>query len=340
MLTCAVPRATSQTSVPQESTDSAWRTEVARRCREIPHLPPYEAALSYREVVRLEGAYVAAAIDDPVARGKYETYLRVFTRRPPRRYFTDHNYAQKLQPALELVRSPAASLVLDAACGNGFEAVLFALHGKRVYANDVSSARVAVASARAALYRELLGSDFRLTVMCGNAIDLAAELPSFDVIYVQEAISHIHPAETFLREVAGRLLTADGKLVVCDGNSWNPVTRVRISRHLWAQRRTLRHFVVEQVDPETGRKYLMAEERTFSAWGMRRAFEHAGLAVDRVVMSGFVLPSWVRQPASPAARRIDAWAARVPFAKVFGGFYTAIGTLRRKTPVAKSTGGP
>jgi SAM-dependent methyltransferase len=321
--------ATSPLVVPGESADSTWRAEIVRRCREIPHLPPYDAALSYREVVRLEGPHVAAGIADEAARGKYLTYLKTFTRLPPQRYFTDHNYAQKLQPAIELVRSASVSVVLDAACGNGFEAVLFALHGARVYANDVSSARVAVASVRAALYRELLGPEFQMTVMCGNAIDLAAELPSFDMIYVQEAISHIHPAEAFLREVAQRLLSQGGKLVVCDGNSWNPVTSVRLSRHLWSQRRTLRHYVVEEFEPATGRKYVMAMERTFSAWGIRRLFKHAGLEVERVVMSGFVFPFWVRKPAARGARIVERWAAKVPVANAFGGFYTAIGTVRR-----------
>jgi SAM-dependent methyltransferase len=334
VLACDMTAAAAHPSVPEDPLDSRWRAEIVRRCREIPHLPPYEAALSYREVVRLEGPHVAAAIDDPTARGKYLTYLKSFTRLPPRRYFTDHNYAQKLQPALELVRGPAVSVVLDAACGNGFEAVLFALHGKQVYANDVSSARVAVASVRAALYRELLGAEFQMTVTCGNAIDLAPDLPSFDMIYVQEAISHIHPAEVFLREVARRLLSAGGKLVVCDGNSWNPVTSVRLSLHLWSQRRTLRHYVVEEVEPATGRKYVMAMERTFSAWGIRRLFRQAGLDAERVVMSGFVFPFWVRTPAAPAARMIDHWAARVPVANLFGGFYTAIGSVRdrRRAP--------
>jgi SAM-dependent methyltransferase len=188
---------------------------------------------------------------------------------------------------------------------------------------------VAVASVRTALYRELLGPEFQMDVMCGNAIDLVAELPSFDMIYVQEAISHIHPAEDFLREVARRLLSDRGRLVVCDGNSWNPVTTVRLSLHLWSQRRTFRHYVVEHVEPDTGRKYVMAMERTFSAWGIRRLFKQAGLQVDRVVMSGFVFPFWVRKPAAPAARRIDTWAAKIPVANVFGGFYTAIGTVRR-----------
>jgi SAM-dependent methyltransferase len=309
--------------------DMAWRAEIVSRCREIPHLPPYEAVLSYREVVRLEGPTVAAAIRDETARGKYLTYLKRFTRCPPGRYFTDHNYAQKLVPALELIRSASEETVLDAACGNGFEAVLFALHGRRVFANDVSSARVVVASARAALYRELLGDRFDLRVTCGNAIDFAGELPSFDVIFIQEAISHIHPAETFLREAARRLLAPGGRLVVCDSNSWNPITRTRISRHLWSQRRTLRHFVEEHVDPDTGRKYLMAEERLFSPWGIRRALIRAGVSVERIVMSGFVFPMLVRSPAATTARRIERWAARVPLLNVFGGFYTVIGEVRR-----------
>lgn len=205
--------------------------------------------------------------------------------------------------------------VLDAACGNGFEAILFALHGTHVYANDISSARVAVTQARTRFYRSLLDDRFRVTVTSGNAIELAGSLPRFDVIYVQEAISHIHPAETFLREVATRLLTPSGRLIVSDSNSWNPVIRARISRQLWVERRTLRHFVEEQVDPETGRRYVMAEERLFSPPGISRAFHQAGLEVKQLSINGFAPPLLLRRPRSPFAMFVDDFAARIPGAQ-------------------------
>lgn len=303
---------------------SACRQEIIDLCRRISTLPPYEAVLAYRDVVRLEEPHIVAMIPDATARGKYSTYMKRFTQRPPGRYLTDHNNAQKLTPTLELVRSPDVASVLDAACGNGFEAVLFALQGKPVHANDISTARITVMQARAAFYRDLLGPALSLSVTCGDAIALADRLQRFDLIYVQEAISHIHPAESFLREVATRLLTPSGRLVICDSNGWNPVTRFRIGRQLWAERRTLRHYIVEMVEPETGRKYLMAEERLFSPPGIRRALRAAGLDLDRLIMSGFTLPQLVRSRRLATARTAEAVFSNVPLVRNLGGFYTAI----------------
>jgi hypothetical protein len=102
------------------------------------------------------------------------------------------------------------------------------------------------------------------------------------------------------------------------------VTRARISRHLWEQRRTLRHYIVEMEDPETGRKYLMAEERLFGPPGIRRILRKAGLEVERVVMSGFLVPQLLRTPANARVLSLERALASIPLAREFGGFYTAI----------------
>jgi SAM-dependent methyltransferase len=310
----------------------AVKDEFARLCREIPRLPPFQALIAYRDAVRLEGPYVLGMLSDPVARRKYSTYLKRFTQAPPRRYFTDHNYAQKLVPATNIIRRHDTMTVLDAACGNGFEALFFALHGKRVYANDVSSVRTAIATARRDLYAGFAGTPLDLTVTCGNAIDLRGAVPRMDVVYVQEAISHIHPAEAFVQEVAAGLLTADGRFIVCDSNGWNPLTRARISAHLWRERRTLRHYVEEQVDPETGRKYLMAEERLFSPMGISRVLKQAGLAIERVEMSGFVLRPMITSPPTRVLA-LDRVFATIPIVRQFGGFYTVVARMPRGGPL-------
>src|SRR5204862_6084143 len=107
-------------------------------------LPPYERALAYRDAVSLEASEIPPARIDPIVRKKYNNFLATYERPIPARHFTDHNYAQKLVPVLELVRSDKVETILDAACGNGFEAVLFALHGKTVQANDCTMERYTI----------------------------------------------------------------------------------------------------------------------------------------------------------------------------------------------------
>ena len=298
--------------------------DLIRRVAELRKMPPYQAALAYRDLVRMEAPLIRLRLQDPVVRQKYDNYLKTYERPIPSRYFTDHNYAQKLIPIVELVRSGKVRSVLDAACGNGFEAVLFALFGVSVQANDCTNERYTITQTRAEFYRELVGDSFRLKASLSNIMDGDTALDRYDVVFVQEAISHIHPAEQFLALVSRRYLVPGGRLVVCDSNGWNPFLRARITRHLWAERRTVRHYLVEFTDPRTGRPFLVAEERLFGPPTMRRMLRAAGLVPERTWMSGFALPMLVRRPASSVARWVDRTSRTIPIVRAIGGLYTIV----------------
>lgn len=285
--------------------------------------PAYAAILSYRDLVRLEAPIVRARLADATVTRKYDKYLQTYERPEPGRHFTDHNYAEKLRPALEAARARRDQTLFDPACGNAFEALLFALQGVTVAASDCAPERCAIASVRNDLYRELLDGSFRMTVSLGNAIRTSTR-ERYDTVFVQEAISHIHPAEEFLVAVRERYLKAGGSLIVCDSNSWNPVTRLRITKHLWAERRTIRHFVSDIVDPSTGQRTSIAEERLFSPVTMRRMLRAAGLVPEFTWMSGFALPFMVRTRDGRMGRCIDSAGRAVPLFRVVGGFYTVI----------------
>jgi SAM-dependent methyltransferase len=306
--------------VQRQSTDEALHDRIAQ----VRTLSSYEALLVYRDVVRLEAPIIRAQLTNPAIRKKYDNYLATYERRLPARHFTDHNYAQKLVPVLDLVRSSSVHSILDAACGNGFEAVLFALQGKAVHANDCTIERYTIAAVRAAYYRELLGPSFQLTVSAANIMNTAAGLGAFDLVFVQEAISHIHPAEGFLALARDRYLLPAGQLAVCDSNGWNPITRARITRHLWGERRTVRHYLSEFVDARTGERFLVAEERLFGPPSMRRMMRIAGLSPEQTWMSGFALPLLVRARGSRLVRGIETAGRTIPFLRNLGGFYTIV----------------
>lgn len=303
---------------PQRSTESD-RTQLLAHVQHVRQLPPYEAVLAYRDLVRAEAPMVLEHLS-PQARQKHQQYLSTYFRAGPRRRFTDHNYARKLAPVVSVVRDAQTRRVLDAACGNGFEAVLFALHGCEVRANDCSTARCEIARIRSDLYRDLLGDQFSMRVSASNIVNPESELAGYDLVFVQEAISHIHPAERFLRLAATQYLAPGGRLAICDSNHWNPVTRARVSLALWRERRTLRHFTVECVDPRTGEAFLMAEERLFSPLRMRKMAREAGLVPDALVMSAFLLPALVGRTGDIAEQLL----ARIPLVRLFGGFYLMI----------------
>jgi 2-polyprenyl-3-methyl-5-hydroxy-6-metoxy-1,4-benzoquinol methylase len=299
--------------------------EIRRLCESIPDLPPYEAALAYRDAVRLEIPFIRERVPEGKPRNRYEIYAATYHREGRRGKFTDHNFAQKLIPTLELVRSSDVESVLDAACGLGFESLLLALQGKRVTANDCCEPMVETLAARRDFYREILGDGIRMDLCLSNIMRGDPELGRYDIVYVQEAISHIHPAEEFTKLAAERYLNPGGRLVVCDSNHWNPVTRARVSRWLWRSKKTLKHYVVELTDPKTGQKFPMAEERLFSPVKVKGMMRDAGLEVERTVTNCFVLPWMVSETSKGPGVALDRALARVPGLRLVGGFYTVIG---------------
>jgi 2-polyprenyl-3-methyl-5-hydroxy-6-metoxy-1,4-benzoquinol methylase len=301
------------------------REEIRRICRRIPDLPPYKAALAYRDAVRLEIPFVRERVPEGKPRQRYDIYATTYQREERRGKFTDHNFAQKLIPTLELVRSPKVESVLDAACGLGFESLLIALQGKSVTANDCCDPMVETLTVRRDFYREILGDGIKMELCLSNIMRGDPELGQYDMVYVQEAISHIHPAEDFVRLAAERYLNPDGRLVVCDSNHWNPVTRARVSRWLWRTGKTLKHYVVELTDPKTGEKFPMAEERLFSPVKMKGMMRDAGLEVERTVMNCFVLPWMISNKGGGIGVGLDRILARIPGLRLVGGFYTVIG---------------
>jgi len=301
------------------------REEIRRICERIPGLPPYEAALAYRDAVRLEIPLVRERVPEGKPRQRYDIYAATYQRKGHRGKFTDHNFAQKLIPTLELVRSSDVNSVLDAACGLGFESLLVALQGKCVTANDCCAPMVETLAVRRDFYREILGDGIRMDLCLSNIMRGDPDLGRYDMVYVQEAISHIHPAEDFIRLAAERYLNPEGRLVICDSNHWNPVTRARVSRWLWRTGKTLKHYVVELTDPKTGEKFPMAEERLFSPVKVRGMMRDAGLEMERTVMNCFVLPWMVSRTGEGLGVFVDRALARVPGFRLMGGFYTVIG---------------
>jgi len=258
-------------------------------------------------------------------------YAATYFRGGRRGRFTDHNFAQKLVPTLELVRSESVGNVLDAACGLGFESLLLALHGKPVTANDCCEPMIETLRIRRDFYRDILGDAFRMDLSLSNIMRPSPELGRYDMVYVQEAISHIHPAEDFVRLAAERYLNPDGRFVICDSNHWNPVTRLRVSRWLWRSRKTLKHYVIELPDPKTGEKFAMAEERLFSPVKVKGMMRDAGLEVERTVMNCLVLPWMMSRTGGGPGVFLDRALTQVPGFRLMGGFYTVIGRKSQPT---------
>jgi len=160
--------------------------------------------------------------------------------------------------------------VLDAGCGFGTYALLFARLGATVTAADLRPDRLEVARWRNANLRWLTqnqcSADFA-------RIDVTSQLKGeFDLVWVYNALSHIDPPEVFLEKVRQHLRPG-GVLVIGDLNGANP-GRVR-------KLDAVRSNIHETYVAPDGEAHAYAVERPFTPEEMRDLLTSHGLRVVR-----------------------------------------------------------
>jgi 2-polyprenyl-3-methyl-5-hydroxy-6-metoxy-1,4-benzoquinol methylase len=164
--------------------------------------------------------------------------------------------------------------VLDAGCGFGTECLLFASAGADVTGNDLRGERVHAAEKRPAFWARETGRPLALRFRLANIFD-EPERDHFDVIWVHNAITHIHPVDGFLR-LCRDLLAPGGEVVIVDVNKTSLRRRLQgeHEKHQGASQYTTR------IDPATGKEVVYAVERDFGLLEQCRLLEQAGLRVS------------------------------------------------------------
>jgi 2-polyprenyl-3-methyl-5-hydroxy-6-metoxy-1,4-benzoquinol methylase len=184
--------------------------------------------------------------------------------------------------------------VLDCGSGIGNESLLFAKRGLNVVACEINRAGISIAEKRYQYHKSkgLSGSiSFRNTDVKNILME-----DEFDIIFVQEAISHIHPAERFL-ELTFDAVNPGGLLYINDTNALNPIARLM----LFKQYNSFKYSTCDLFDPEKEDYIKQAAERLFSAnylveylkkVGFRRvvAYHYGFLPIMRIANAGCGYP--------------------------------------------------
>jgi 2-polyprenyl-3-methyl-5-hydroxy-6-metoxy-1,4-benzoquinol methylase len=250
-----------------------------------------------------------------------------------------HGYASRLEPALHAIGQVGAGVkLLDAGCGYGTESLLFALAGANVTGVELVADRVALARSRPAFYQDLTRATPTVQFVNADVFRYLERSDSFDIIWILEAVSHIHPLEAFLPLVYERL-SPGGLLITSDPNAWNPVSMYRAYRIRGTHKPKFR---VKAQDPGSGAPVYEAVERLFSVRGYTRRLSSAGFQVIEATTSGFLASSLV--PASLHKRetlfallaRLQKLCRAVPILRSLGANYTVVA---RKGPGGRSGGG-
>jgi SAM-dependent methyltransferase len=202
--------------------------------------------------------------------------------------------------------------MLDVGCGLGTDSVLLHLAtGVRITGVDMDQMSLETGAVRVAWLSERLRFDPGViaTPRKMNAANLAFDAASFDVVWSNESIEHIHPTDALFREVH-RVLKPGGTFVVINQNGLSMYERLKAIR--------TRGFDVynKDIDPCSGEEILIAEERLLTPGACRRLLKRVGFSDPRVALNG-VIPSPVATLLCSAARaqRLDRFACSLPFVR-------------------------
>jgi SAM-dependent methyltransferase len=238
--------------------ESVLRAFVSAHMEELAHAEEFLQPAERAELL----AYYRGYVDRPLAGDRLEEFARGGAR---------STYHHALSRLLEARRAGRALKVLDAGCGLGTECILFALCGGDVTGIDLREERLRIAPKRARFYEQKLSTPLRVRFLLSNIFDLP-ERSAYDLVWVHNAISHIHPVDGFLR-FSRDLLAPGGELVIVDVNkmSWR--------KRLQGEHEHGESLYTTRKDPNTGADVVYAVERDLTLPEQCELLAHNGFAV-------------------------------------------------------------
>jgi len=236
----------------------------------------------------------------------FKRYYRRSFNNKLRRALYKKSYYSRLHYMINLLFNSRNPIILDAGCGLGSESIFFSSLGAKVVGVDIKENMVKVAEKRKLFYRDLIRR--KVEFVLGNVFEVIKK-QKFDIIWMNEAISHIHPAEGFLK-LAHRQLNPGGRVIISEGNADNPCIRVRqvIQTGHWSWDA---YFVQ---DPRTGKKVGYTTERMFSLEQIGSILKRAGYSIGRVELTHFTILFFKRyRIINEIMRGLEQWLDKQEF---------------------------
>jgi SAM-dependent methyltransferase len=196
--------------------------------------------------------------------------------------------------------------VLDAGCGFGSDAILFGLCGAEVIGVDLFPGLVQIAGLRKRLYEEYFGVHPDVQFRAENLLNLTGNL-TYNLIWSNGSIEHIHPVEDFL-QVCWDRLEPGGRLIIANVNGLSPYAQLKA---LYARGFNL--YREKFADPVSGDCVVYAMERLLAFPWLKAALRKPGFEIVSVVTQGLIPAFFVRGRRSyELTRNLERLLAAVP----------------------------
>lgn len=217
------------------------------------------------------------------------------------RYVRANAYLEITNHILPHCSNNRSVFCLDGGCGIGSQSILLSALGLRVLGVDLVEERVKLARKRAEFFSREMRRELQTDFLAADLFKLLRG-QSFDLIWLREAVSHIHPIEDFFR-LCFRCLRPRGLLVVSDANWLHPKVRWELYREYWRTYRpfsrlgesTIYFVTNDYKDPQTGEAVPMAMERVFSPGQLKHKIREAGFFIVRALTVGYVPKSTIAE---------------------------------------------
>jgi len=238
-----------------------------------------------------------------------------------------NGYSYRLIPAVEECRKlEGQGRILDAGSGYGTESLLFSLLGSEVTGVELVPERAQFAKSRIEYFASVWNSPLKLQFVNADIFRYLEKADPFDIIWIMEAISHIHPPDVFL-DLVRRKLKKGGKIIISDPNGLSPLAWLRSVKI----RGSITHKTHQRFkDPETGSPVDYGQERIFTVFNLKKMLMEKGFRVDRVNISGFMGTSFTpnvllrKKSIVRFLGSFERTIRKVPLVSSFGSVFTIV----------------
>ena len=164
-----------------------------------------------------------------------------------------HYYAMRLIELIKYVKKNKK--ILDVGCGTGTEAIFCGILGGKVIGIDIAKSRINVAKKRHEYFENMLKIKIDVEFRKENVFKHSG---MYDLIWVNEAISHIVPIEKFFN-MCYSFLKYRGNIIIADSNKINPINYFQAKK----EQKKWGGIFSTITDKTTGKKIPIAVERIY-----------------------------------------------------------------------------
>jgi len=234
---------------------------------------------------------------------RFQRYYHRSFKNKARRYLFKNLYYSRVRYMINLLFTLKNPIILDAGCGLGSESILFSFLGAKVVGVDLEEEKIKTAEKRKLFYKDLIKG--KIEFVLGNVFEVIKK-QKFDIVWMNEAISHIHPAEEFLK-LAHQQLNPGGRIIISEGNGGNPCILLRrfIETGHWSW--TIRCMG----DRKTGKRVEYARERLFTLGEMASILRKSGYSIGHMEFTQFTVFFANRfRVFSKTIKRLEKWLGK------------------------------